>query len=139
MEDSDWQVRLRAIKLFGRLGRDAGDAIAALNKAGTDPKLHSHVEEAILRITSPESADRIIDQKRQLETTKAQVVVPLIDTTKGRHSQFFRFICPFCSHSEVVGLWFTSKTCPQCRRVIRILRQQCCSKCELIDSPPGSL
>jgi hypothetical protein len=43
LQASDWLERLRAIKLLGRLGRDAGEAVRALTKAGEDPKLRSHV------------------------------------------------------------------------------------------------
>jgi hypothetical protein len=47
---------------------------------------------------------------------KARVWVRAVDADKPRFSQFFQFVCPFCSHSEEVGLWYTSKTCPQCGR-----------------------
>ena len=135
LQACDWQVRLRAIKLLGRAGPDAGEAVPYLEKAGEDPKLRSHVEEAMVRITSPATADRMIEQMRTAEKAKARVVVPPIDPNKPRHSQFFRFICPFCPHSEVVGLWHTLKRCSNCDKVINIISQPGCSGCELIDSP----
>ncbi len=134
LEASDWQIRARGIKLLGRLGRDAQRAVTALRKAAEDPKLRSHAEDALLRITSPGSADEMIEEKRAGEKAKAQVVVPPIDPNKPRHSQFFRFICPLCFQDEVVGLWYTSKTCSNCQKGIRIVKQPGYSECELIDS-----
>lgn len=145
LQDPDWQVRARAIKLLGRAGRDAGVAVTALNEARQDPKLRLHVEEALLRIASPETADLAVEEKRAADRAKAQVVVPPVDPKKHRHGQFFRFTCPFCSQSEVVGLWLTSKTCSRCQKCIRIVRQPGCSGCELIESagappePPARL
>jgi hypothetical protein len=55
---------------------------------------------------------------------KAQVVAPRIDPIKPRFEQFFRFVCPFCGHSEEIGLWYTSKTCTGCNRVSRIVRKR---------------
>ena len=49
-----------------------------MEKAGEDPKLRSHVEEALLRIRSPGSADKTIEKKKSSEKAKAQVVVPPI-------------------------------------------------------------
>src|SRR5262249_41047493 len=89
LQASDWLERRRAIKLLGRLGRDAGEAVPALTKAGEDPKLRSHVEEALLRITSLGSADKVIEEKKAAEKAKAQVVVPPTEPAKPRHSQFF--------------------------------------------------
>jgi hypothetical protein len=132
---SDWLIRVRATKLLGRLGPDAEGAITALRKAGEDPKLRSHVEEALLRITLPGSADKLVEEWKAGEKAKAQVVVPPINPNKPRHSQFFRFICPFCFQSEVIGLWYSTKTCTNCQTNIRIVKQPGCSECELIESP----
>ena len=49
--------------------------------------------------------------------------VPEVDPDKPRFSQFFRFVCPFCSQSEEVGLWLTCKSCPRCSAVIQVLRR----------------
>jgi hypothetical protein len=123
LQSSDLRIRLRAIKLLGRLGRTAEGAVGPLRKAAEDSRLRAHVEEALLRITAPESADRIIEEKKAEDRAKAQLVVPRIDPSKPRHSQFFRFVCPFCSHSEEVGLWYSSKACSSCQKTIRIVRQ----------------
>jgi len=137
LQASDWQVRARAIKLIGRLGRDAEGAVPALKKAEEDPKLRSYVEETLLRVMCPESAEGVIVE-RAAEKAKARVVVPPIDPTKPRYSQFFRFTCPFCFHTDVVSLWYTLKTCSNCQKHIHIVKQPGCSACELIDSPGES-
>jgi hypothetical protein len=55
---------------------------------------------------------------------KARIWAPIVDPDRPRFSQFFRFVCPFCSYAEEVGLWYTSKTCPKCKEVIVIPRRQ---------------
>jgi hypothetical protein len=54
----------------------------------------------------------------------ARIWVREVDPNQPRFSQFFQFVCPICTHSEKVGLWFPSKTCPQCNTVISIYRRR---------------
>jgi hypothetical protein len=64
LQDPDLNVRSRTIKLLGRLGPEALEAVPALKEATEDPKVRSQVEEALLRISSPNSAEKIIEEKR---------------------------------------------------------------------------
>ncbi len=123
LQDPEEAVRGRATQLLGRLGAEAKDAVPLLQQLAEHPGLRTPVEEALLRITSPDTAEQEIAQRRTADKARAQVVVPGIDPAKPRHAQFFLFTCPFCGHGEEVGLWYTSKTCPQCRRHIRMVRQ----------------
>src|SRR5262249_41371812 len=63
LTNSDWQVRLRAANLLGQMGPEAGCALPALHKARDDPKIRTAVEEALLRITSPPTAERAIEER----------------------------------------------------------------------------
>jgi hypothetical protein len=135
LQDPDVNVRRRAIKLLGRLGPEARAAAPALKRAGEDPQVLSQVEESLLRINSPDSAESAIEEKRAADKAKAVVTAPPLDPKQARHSQFFRFTCPFCSHCEVVGLWHTLKTCSKCQKSVRIVRQLGRSGCEPNDSP----
>jgi hypothetical protein len=81
----------------------------------------------IAEIKAKEVAARLAgveaDKAQVAERDKAQVVAPRIDPLKPRFEQFFQFVCPFCGHSEEIGLWYTAKTCANCKRMSRITRK----------------
>jgi hypothetical protein len=62
------------------------------------------------------------ERARAVERAKTEVVAPRLDPNKPRHSQFFQFICPFCNHREEIGLWYTYRTCSECKKGWRIVR-----------------
>src|SRR5262249_22269168 len=64
LQDPDLNVRSRTIKLLGRLGPEALEAVPALKEATEDPQVRTRVEEALLRISSPNTAEKIIEEKR---------------------------------------------------------------------------
>lgn len=69
------------------------------------------------RRTLDRQNERIAEQRRR---ARAWVYAPVVDENKSRFSQFFTFVCPFCSHTEQLGVWYTSRTCPKCQYVIQV-------------------
>jgi hypothetical protein len=64
------------------------------------------------------------ERVREVERANTEVLAPMIDPEKPRHSQFFQFVCPSCKHAEEIGLWFIFKTCSGCGRSWRIVRRR---------------
>src|SRR5262249_34995905 len=56
-------------------------------------------------------------REREEAERKARYYAPPWDHLRPRLEQFFNFICPRCSNSEEIGLWFNSKTCSKCSSV----------------------
>lgn len=135
LQDPDWQLRARAVELLGRMGPDATPALPRLEAVGADPKFHTPVAEALLRILAPHSAETLLRELRLKKSIKARVAIPLFDPNKPYNAQYVRIVCPFCSHSDVIGLWVTSQECPVCCNYLSLLRRHEGFDCEPVHVP----
>jgi hypothetical protein len=123
LRDPDYQVRRRAIRVAFCLGTGSAAVPPPLQKSLESlPEDCREVTEEIFRGGSQEMIERSL-RKRLAPPKKGRILVPPLDPRKPRHSQFFQFTCPFCTYSERLCLWYTSKKCPRCQRTIRMVRQ----------------
>jgi hypothetical protein len=79
--------------------------------------------EAVERVEAELEEMRAESRAREEEAARRQVFAPRLDPSKPRHSQFFRFTCPLCSHAEDAGLWIPYKVCARCGAGITIVRK----------------
>jgi hypothetical protein len=101
------------------------DGAEVLRRPATNPEEEDRAKrfaEAVARARAEEEKWEAESRAHAAARATGQVVAPRLDPGKPRHSQFFRFVCPFCTHSEEVGLWFPYKICSRCRRGTKIVR-----------------
>jgi hypothetical protein len=120
------------LDLFGWI---EAQVLAQLPHSGTEvPMTGPEAEERARRLAEAVERARAEEEKWEAEwrakaaesaaeSARRQVVAPRLDPGKPRHTQFFRFVCPLCAHSEEVGLWVPYKNCSRCGSGIRIVRE----------------
>jgi serine/threonine protein kinase len=103
---------------------------------GRDRRVHSPEEKRARQKGAAEAKAKAAEEKKARDARDPSCVrAPPLDPTKPRHSQFFYYKCPFCSHIEKIGLWYPTKTCSKCGKLGRIIRVEGAGPIITADAP----